>query len=239
MAIEALNCPNCGGGVSSDSPQCEFCKTRLKTMACPSCFGLMFVGAKFCGHCGEEMIAAVTEDEHGQGTCPRCTTRLARLEIGRFAFRECGRCSGLWADVEMFEDLCADREEQAAVLVFIGERNTVAAPPAKITYVPCPDCGQLMNRSNFARASGVIIDVCRQHGVWFDADELPRIIEFISKGGLELARKKERLEIDDQRRQLREEQRRYGVEEQRSGIGAIFEKDDEPGIRSLIRKLFD
>ncbi|HEX8267187.1 MAG TPA: hypothetical protein VF596_17430 [Pyrinomonadaceae bacterium] len=44
MKIESLNCPNCGAAVSSDSPQCAFCHSRLKTKACPSCFGLMFLG---------------------------------------------------------------------------------------------------------------------------------------------------------------------------------------------------
>jgi len=59
MSAESLNCPNCGAGVASDSSRCQFCKTRLKTMACPKCFGLMFIGAKFCDHCGA--IAAPVE----------------------------------------------------------------------------------------------------------------------------------------------------------------------------------
>jgi hypothetical protein len=48
-----------------------------------------------------------------------------------------------------------------------------------------------MNRTNFAHSSGVIIDSCKQHGYWFDADELRRVIEFIRAGGIESARKRE------------------------------------------------
>jgi Zn-finger nucleic acid-binding protein len=48
-----------------------------------------------------------------------------------------------------------------------------------------------MNRVNFAHCSGVIIDVCRGHGSWFDKDELRKIIEFIRKGGMVAARQRE------------------------------------------------
>ena len=48
------------------------------------------------------------------------------------------------------------------------------------------------NRINFAKCSGVIVDVCKGHGTWFDRDELTRIVEFIRGGGLDAARAKER-----------------------------------------------
>ena len=76
----------------------------------------------------------------------------------------------------------------------------------KVRYFPCPQCGQLMNRMNFARCSGVIVDVCRGHGSWFDRDELRAIIEFIRAGGLQLSRQKEKFEIESERKQLRYEQ---------------------------------
>lgn len=59
-----------------------------------------------------------------------------------------------------------------------------------------------MNRANFAKCSGVIIDICTQHGIWFDRDELSRIIDFIRDGGLDFARKREKTRLDEQQRQL-------------------------------------
>jgi len=44
-----------------------------------------------------------------------------------------------------------------------------------------------MNRVNFARISGVILDVCKMHGVWFDRDELSQVLESIQGGGLSRA----------------------------------------------------
>lgn len=239
MTVEALNCPNCGAGVASDSTQCEFCKTRLKTMACPSCFGLMFVGSKFCGHCGAKAVQAAPADSSDLGECPRCRLRMDLLQIGDVAFDECKKCGGMWADVETFQNVCTDREKQSAVLGFTGERNLNAEPLAKISYVPCPKCKQLMNRSNFARASGVIIDTCKQHGVWFDLDELPKIIEFIQKGGMERAREKERIDIQDARDQLRDEQRKQAAMDAKWGTFNMTDREERSGIEGFLNKLFD
>ena len=107
MTVEALNCPNCGAGVASDSTKCEFCRTRLKTMACPSCFGLMFVGTEFCGHCGKGMVVAAVSKSDDLGDCPRCKLKLDNLEIAATTFRECHKCNGLWSDVATFEHLCS------------------------------------------------------------------------------------------------------------------------------------
>jgi Zn-finger nucleic acid-binding protein len=63
-----------------------------------------------------------------------------------------------------------------------------------------------MNRINFARCSGVIVDVCKGHGTWFDREELSRIVEFIRDGGLEAARQKEKEQIQEERQRLRAEQ---------------------------------
>jgi Zn-finger nucleic acid-binding protein len=49
-----------------------------------------------------------------------------------------------------------------------------------------------MTRRNFGQSSGVIIDVCRRHGVWFDRGELPRVIQFVEAGGLGLTRARQR-----------------------------------------------
>ena len=59
-----------------------------------------------------------------------------------------------------------------------------------------------MTRTNFARYSGVIIDVCHLHGIWFDANELQRIVKFIQEGGLDLARTREQEALTEERRRL-------------------------------------
>jgi len=42
-----------------------------------------------------------------------------------------------------------------------------------------------MQRKNFARRSGVIVDWCGHHGTWLDAHEVEDIAAYILAGGLE------------------------------------------------------
>lgn len=205
MNAETLNCPMCGAATSSDEPLCKYCGARLATIACASCFGMMFLGSKHCPRCG----AAAAPRESGSlpaRSCPRCRTEMQAMAIGSTTVRECERCSGLWVDVPSFEKICADREQQAAVLGAASPAPRGEVSEGKVRYAPCPECRQLMNRINFARCSGVIVDICKGHGSWFDRDELTRIVEFIRAGGLDAARSKEKAAIEEERRQLRQEQ---------------------------------
>jgi Zn-finger nucleic acid-binding protein len=198
----------------------------------------MFIGAKFCAHCGKRTIETQTV-EKSLGDCPRCKIKLKSLQIREIALRECERCEGFWADAETFGEICANHEKQAAVLLSI-EQNTHHLQPPKIQYVPCPECRNLMNRNNFARSSGVIIDSCKQHGVWFDAEELPKIIEFIRKGGLDRQREKEKLKLEEQRKNLIEKERQIARQEARSN--PTFNRDSTPSstaIREFIKFLLD
>jgi len=210
MNPQSLNCPMCGAAVSTDAPRCLFCEARLATVACPSCFGMMFIGSRHCPRCGAE-ASRVEESDGGTAkrNCPHCRVDLKQAKVGNVTLRECDRCAGLWVDVASFEKICVEREQQSAVLgaaspVPKGLKNFDS--PNRVKYVPCPECGELMNRINFARCSGVVVDVCKGHGTWFDRDEMSQIIEFIRAGGLEAARSKEKLELSDEWQKLRREQ---------------------------------
>ncbi len=201
----------------------------------------MFIGSKHCQRCGA--AAAVPEVTDAKDRkCPRCGIEMVLVTIGSTAVLECERCLGLWLDVSSFEKICADREQQSAVLGAASHATSAAHETSKVKYVPCPECSQLMNRLNFARCSGVIVDICKKHGTWFDRDELSRIVEFISDGGLNAARAKEKIEIAEQREQLRQEIRT--VELRRSGALGFGEPDDHrlTGIastRGLLKFLLD
>lgn len=193
MEAATLNCPMCGAASATDATSCGHCGARLATVACPSCFGMIFLGSKFCQHCGTKIERKEGADALPK-SCPRCvTSALKSVVLGTTTVRECPKCEGLWVDVAAFNAICADREKQAAV---ISQMPAVAPVPIDISpegqrYIKCNVCGTLMNRVNFAHNSGVIIDICKPHGVWFDRDELRRIVEFIRNGGLEASRKRD------------------------------------------------
>lgn len=216
-----LNCLMCGAPTRSDASNCEHCGARLATVACPSCFGMIFQGSRFCPLCG-----ARADREIGEETvfpCPRCDEHpsLTRITIGKVMLNECGKCEGLWVDKFSFEQICTDREQQAAIL---GPAIRTPPPvgPEKVRYIRCPECNELMQRMNFAGGSGVVIDICAQHGSWFDYKELQRIIEFIRTGGIDRIREKRLAE-------LREMERRIKAEKDRGGSGgAGWNADDLP-----------
>jgi Zn-finger nucleic acid-binding protein len=144
---------------------------------------------------------------------------MSPVTIGGEAMRECDRCAGIWLDVAGFNRICADSEKQSIVLGGATPPPPDRAASAEpIRYISCPQCGQLMNRMNFARCSGVIVDVCKGHGTWFDADELSEIVQFIRDGGLDLARQKEKRELQFQRERLHLEQSLSGPSTEIFGI---------------------
>ena len=201
MPAETLNCPMCGAATSTEAALCAHCGARLATVACPSCFGMMFVGEKFCSHCGAKANRTETDDANPE-KCPRCRVDMNAVIIGSSHLRECPHCEGIWADADTLHQICDDREQQAAVLGMAAPVATQESVDLEqnIRYMPCPVCGKLMNRVNFAHCSHVIVDVCSQHGTWFDRDELRRIVEFIRAGGLMEARAQEIADLERQKR---------------------------------------
>jgi Zn-finger nucleic acid-binding protein len=191
MDAGSLNCPDCGAAIPANSTECAFCHARLATVGCPKCFGLVFVGSKHCPHCGADVSQPASRDANAL-PCPRKCGVMRAVRFGGADMYLCDTCNGLWVDPETLQHLVQARLKPAP-LVGTG----IAAPPPprvhleNVQYAPCPICKSLMNRVNFAHASGVIVDVCTNHGTWFDADELRRVLEFITAGGLETARARE------------------------------------------------
>ena len=239
MQPQALNCPNCGAAVSSDKTECEFCHSRLKTVGCKSCLGVMFLGSKYCSHCGAKAVQVELLNDAEAGNCPRCRIKLEIVKLDTTNIRECTRCGGVWCGIQAFEELCANKEQQAAVLGLFADALDRAVRPSIVSYVPCPDCKQLMNRSNFARSSGVIIDICKKHGVWFDRDELPKIIDFITGGGMQRSREKERLALQDELSNLRDDERRQAIQDRGYGLKNNSDSDSESPVQKFVNMLFD
>ena len=127
---------------------------------------------------------------------------MKTVTIGTASLLECSFCEGIWVDVDALQQICAEREKQAAVLGMPAPPDGTVEPEKNIRYVPCPVCHKLMNRVNFAHCSHVIVDICKAHGTWFDKDELRRAVEFIRAGGLEKARGRELEQLKDEQRKL-------------------------------------
>jgi len=195
----ALHCPNCGGPAAPGQAACGYCHAVLATVSCPKCFALMFDGAAYCPSCGTRR--ARTDGAAVKATCPGCRAQMTEVSVGDTSMLECPRCRGTWVDAPTFEHICASHEAQAAVI-----HHTAPAPPrtsAEFSYRKCVACGTMMNRLNFGRLSGTVVDVCRGHGTFLDAGELHAIVRFIQGGGLDRARQRQIEDLKEQERQLR------------------------------------
>lgn len=189
-----LACPQCGAGVSPNASSCEYCNAELLLKACPRCLSRVFHGYKHCPECGAELDLAATGTELRELPCPRCERPLRARMVGDIVIDECALCAGLFLDHVAIKRVVTDRAQARAdvLLGALPRAETAALPkPGQRMYVKCPSCRNVMNRRLFAAGTGVIVDVCRAHGTFFDAGELPQIIEFVMNGGLELAQKKE------------------------------------------------
>lgn len=189
-----LACPHCGAGVSPTGSRCAHCSSELLLKACPRCTSRVFHGHKHCPACGAGLDVAATDATHADRPCPRCSHAMHPRRVGDVVIDECAACLGVFLDQIAIQRIIVDRAQaRAEALLGALPRSETSALPAagQKMYLKCPLCSTVMNRKLFAAGSGVIIDVCRVHGTFFDVGELPLIIDFVMKGGLDLAQKKE------------------------------------------------
>lgn len=206
--VRMIHCSHCGGRLAEGATTCEYCSAEVALgdrglgELCPECYARMVVDASYCSTCGipirpEQIVRALKDLE-----CPRCTRVLSMCRVGERTYTECTSCGGLWLDAEVFERLSKERAQQAEAgyvpeLPLPPQRPIAAAElDSKVRYVKCPVCKDMMVRKNFATSSGIIIDWCRQHGYWFDANELETILRFIDEGGVRDARRREEARRD-------------------------------------------
>ena len=131
---------------------------------------------------------------------------MAEVAVGETTLLDCQTCDGLWIGADAFERLCSSREAQAAVLHQpVPEARLIET---RVRYRPCLECGTMMNRVNFAKISGTVVDVCKRHGTFLDRGELQALVQFIHGGGLERARQRQIEDLKEQEQRLRDQELR-------------------------------
>jgi len=217
-------CPGCGGPLRVGARACPYCSSTIATCRCPSCMAWNLSGAQHCQACGRTLTEH--EDEAGKVVdmaCPRCDARLHVRKYAQLDVDECDQCGGMFISPAMLDTIVASRDAPTGLHLALPKRSY--AQETAVHYVRCPQCTKTMNRRMFGRISGVVVDVCRDHGVWFDSGELNEVIAWIGRGGLELARQREKDELAEQARSLRSQQVAASTavmhEEVRMGLGGV------------------
>lgn len=123
------------------------------------------------------------------GRCPRCPdTDLEPRVHGGIALAVCRSCRGSWIPKGRLTDLLTAAAED---LIGLARHEHLVAPdpPPRPTGVVaiddgdllaplcCPRCLIAMQRQE--TNSGVAVDVCPRHGLWFDTAELEPFLAYI------------------------------------------------------------
>src|SRR4030066_1186947 len=206
---ETKTCNHCGKNINKALMICPFCCGHIKDKtgdippSCPRC------KKRLVTYTQKNVTALSVEDTNedknppplqGEGrACPERSRRSGDVVFSGDKYELCPDCGGLWLDRGKFRLATRESDVYREESLLINEY--VKKPPRDtFTYIPCVRCGKVMNRNNFARISGVILDECGNHGVWLDAGELEKIRHFIADGGLEKLQDREieknRIEIE-------------------------------------------
>lgn len=187
LATRVLSCAHCGGGIAPGAEACGYCgrevarQDRARSTLCPACRARLDDDSSFCRKCGTEVRPQTLHPLPRGWQCPRCAGELAIRVLERASAIDCRACGGLWLETACFERICRDAREDAHAPIF-REVEAPRLPPETFRYIPCLRCGELMLRRQFrhaGRGSGVVLDCCKDHGVWLDAEELERVVTFV------------------------------------------------------------
>ena len=188
---EILRCAACGAHVAGEAPACGYCGAQVVrepgelSLICPECFARNADASRFCTACGVGFRPEPIPAEASTLPCPACGGPLHATRVAEVSLAECRGCHGLWVPGEHFERLIARATElrRAAGPTAPLPRVKRGVPSKRaVSYRRCPQCQAFMQRRNFKRSSGVIMDVCHKHGTWLDADEIEEIAGFILSG---------------------------------------------------------
>lgn len=165
-----MDCSNCGAPLPASSNVCTYCRTL-----------------------NEVDLRGLRTSSRSRGTgdrtCPRCSEPLGIVAVPGLAVEvdRCGACHGIFFDpgeletaIEHAAHAPAEADRERLERLIEEERKS---DHDVVRYVPCPDCGQLMNRKAYGARSGVVVDWCKQHGMWLDGGELAQLVKWSRAGG--------------------------------------------------------
>ncbi len=249
-AARTLHCNNCGGFLKKGEAKCPFCNAVVDltharlTAYCPSCLSMSKEGAKFCSGCAKPLVAHVDKPEETDEPCPHCRIPMRRRGVGKHKPRECPMCCGLFIEGHVLEKMIRDQEnriDEVASPMAQPEQAKLSGGPVK--YVKCPVCGTIMNRLNYGRISGVIVDYCKDHGYWLDPGELEKIAKWVATGGLnkQYARELEDMKAEKSRVSRATDQMKAQMHNQNYDDGFRRGRDNSLAgdLLNVVSKLFD
>jgi len=219
-------CSCCNAPLPDGSQMCEYCRSRTD---------IDLKGIHFY----------TTHESETARICPRCNVKLKTIDLklnGTFLIERCEDCLGLFFDPNELEALL----EASVTNIFKIDRNGLdsinlrrQAEQQPISYLKCPICAQLMHRVNFGTRSGVIVDRCKDHGVWLDGGELRHLMEWMKMGGKLLDQERqEQARLEELKNENERREKLAGYKSEPSVFGTYSDplRMNDPDLFDIIYK---
>lgn len=102
--------------------------------------------------------------------CPSCSSHLVTLEFAEIEVDYCFKCRGIWLDKGEIEHL---------IRIAGGKDQLMKTLTSTTTHErkrKCPACRRPMEKEFIGKAEKVLLDHCKNHGMWSEAGELKKIL---------------------------------------------------------------
>lgn len=191
-------CPSCSAPARKTASACAYCGAQI-VLPSPKGSDAPAERRTFCARCGQLYPSTLgkcprcppSSNDRPGGRCPRCRRDLEPMRMGNASIDKCPGCGGHWFDgdeIEHAADLTTQGVSKEEARGLRRSIPSVAEVERVVKYLPCVRCGEVMSRRQVVQRAGIIIDVCRPHGVWFDGGEFEQFLVFARAGGLEVNR---------------------------------------------------
>ncbi len=194
-AAGALQCPNCGAALRGAGHAVCLLSGAARDARLPDLFPAPVRGRELLLYtrgtrAARERTFSAKSEGRGRPVLPQAD-ELRRAWGSRLAggVHACAAACGCRRGASSGCAPIARRSRRSCTAARCADRRGAAlTTELRVRYRPCPRCRKLMNRVNFASGAKVVLDICREHGTFFDRDELHRVVTFIQAGGMERAR---------------------------------------------------
>lgn len=168
-----LACPNCGAplppAAAREAVTCAFC--HVTSVAAPRAPA---------GRSASGQALATSPAASTNLVCPRCSVPLFEGRAKDVVLEGCGQCGGIWLDNQSAQRAMASPESADVTALADRAGGRAHGPTSTRAIANCPVCRAGLPRVQFANA-GVELDVCAEHGTWFDRYELGLVLGAMHK----------------------------------------------------------
>jgi Zn-finger nucleic acid-binding protein len=163
------DCRNCGGPITA---------AGAEAVICTYCGALNDPAPKEVPvpvQVVHNVVQVVGDASAIEQRCPHCRKRLVTVRASDVELHGCGSCGGIWIDNASARRVLASPDTIFVELARRAGDNAKKRQHAGTVPV-CAACPAVLDG---VKTHGIQLDVCSEHGTWFDAYELVQLVRVL------------------------------------------------------------